>query len=194
MNITDLPTVVDIHITSFPGFFLTFLGRDFLTLLYHNINSDEEGIVLVAGSGDAIYGFVAGVTNQSGFYARLIKRQVWGFALAGLNAAIKQPKILPRLFRALNRSSQSKGAATKACLMSIAVRPNVEGRGMGRELVNAFCQSMVERGVDAISLTTDRDDNERVNHFYLSLGFTLNRVFETPEGRTMNEYVKSLRM
>lgn len=193
MDTTDLPAVIDVHIRSFPGFFLTFLGPNFLALLYRNINSDEEGIVLVSDTGNAINGFVAGVTNQSGFYTRLLKQQLWGFAWAGLAAVLKQPKILPRLLRALNRSSQSKASATKACLMSIAVHPDAQGKGVGHDLVNAFCQSMVRQGVEAISLTTDYDNNERANQFYLSLGFTLTRTFKTPEGRVMNEYVKSLR-
>lgn len=193
MDNADLSAVVDIHIRSFPGFFLTFLGPSFLTLLYKNINSDEEGLVLVTDSGSGITGFVGGVTQQSGFYARLVKRQALVFALAALSAVIKQPRILPRLLRALNRSSQSKASIAEACLMSLAVHPNNQGQGIGRELVSAFCQAMTARGVDTISLTTDRDHNEQANRFYMSLGFTLARTFVTPEGRAMNEYVKSLK-
>lgn len=194
MDTTDLPAVTDIHIRSFPGFFLTFLGRNFLMLLYRNINSDEEGIVLVSDTSNGINGFVAGVTNQSGFYTRLVKRQLWAFGWAGLGALIKQPTILPRLLRALNQSSQSKTSATEACLMSIAIHPDAQGKGVGRELVSAFCQVMTKQGVEAISLTTDHNNNARANEFYISLGFTLTRTFETPEGRVMNEYMKLLRM
>jgi len=43
-----------------------------------------------------------------------------------------------------------------------------------------------------VDLTTDRDNNDKINRFYLSLGFACERTFVTPEGRTMNEYVIDL--
>jgi GNAT superfamily N-acetyltransferase len=76
--------------------------------------------------------------------------------------------------------------------MSIAVRPGAAGKGTGRELVAAFGAAMAGRGVKEYSLTTDRDDNDRVNQFYLKLGFRLAGTFVTPEGRAMNEYVMTL--
>ncbi len=48
MRSNDVNAVIDIHIRSFPGFFLTFLGHDFLALLYRSIQSNPDGIVLVA--------------------------------------------------------------------------------------------------------------------------------------------------
>jgi ribosomal protein S18 acetylase RimI-like enzyme len=78
--------------------------------------------------------------------------------------------------------------------MSIAVRPEVEGQGIGQHLTTAFCQELSKRGVPAVCLTTDHDNNERVNQFYQRLGFQVYRVFTTPEGRAMNEYVISLPM
>lgn len=78
--------------------------------------------------------------------------------------------------------------------MSIAVRPEAEGQGIGQKLVKAFCQELSGRGVPAVCLTTDHDHNERVNQFYQQLGFQLHQVFTTPEGRMMNEYVMSLPM
>ena len=76
--------------------------------------------------------------------------------------------------------------------MSIAVRPGSEGRGVGRQLVEAFCREFVVRGAPAISLTTDRDHNDHANRFYQKLGFHLGRIYVTPEGRAINEYVLPL--
>ena len=76
--------------------------------------------------------------------------------------------------------------------MSIAVRPDAEGKGIGRQLVRAFCQTLVERGLGAVALTTDRDNNERASRFYQRLGFRISRSYHTPEGRAMNEYVRPL--
>ena len=193
MALPDLGEVVEIHLKSFSGFFLSFLGRDFLMLLYRSILKHHEGIVFVALSEGKIQGFVAGVIRQKGFYQRLLKGNKWAFAIATLGALLKRPSIAPRLIRALRKPDEVGHASAEACLMSIAVRPEMEGKGIGLRLVNAFCRTLAEQGVQAVCLTTDRDNNERVNCFYQRLGFRISRSFITPEGRAMNEYLISLR-
>jgi ribosomal protein S18 acetylase RimI-like enzyme len=188
----DLTWVINVHLESFPGFFLTFLGREFLTLLYKNIQCDPDGIVLVALSDKRLEGFIAGVTQQFGFYQRLIKRQKWAFARAAVGALLKQPKIAPRLLKALRRPQESKTASAQACLMSMGVRCESQGKGIGKQLVRAFCQTLAERGVKALCLTTDQENNEQVKRFYQRLGFYVVRTYTTPEGRVMNEYIISL--
>jgi len=192
MLATDLLQVVDVHLKSFQGFFLTFLGQNFLTLLYKSILSDSQGIVLVASSNGKIEGFVAGVTHQVQFYEHLIMKKKWAFAWAALSALLKRPAIASRLIRSLRRPAEARQSSVEACLMSIAVRPESEGKGIGQQLVEAFCQTLAERGVDAVCLTTDRDNNEGEKRFYLELGFRLGRSYVSPEGRTMNEYVMPL--
>ena len=44
------------------------------------------------------------------------------------------------------------------------------------------------RGCKRVFLTKDRDDNEAVNAFYQTLRFNIERQYETPEGRCMNEF------
>ena len=192
LNSDDLSSVVEVHLHSFPGFFLTFLGPGFLRLLYRNIAGDPEGILLVAEADNTLAGFVAGVTRRSGFYRRLIQRQKWAFAWAAGGAVARRPSILPRLWRALRRPTEAAESATEACLMSIAVHPEFQGRGVGTQLVEAFCQELAQRGTPAVCLTTDRDNNEATNQFYQRLNFKLARSFITPEGRAMNEYVRNL--
>jgi ribosomal protein S18 acetylase RimI-like enzyme len=192
MTRSDVASVVDIHMRSFPGFFLTFLGRSFLTELYEGIREDPEGLVLVADETDGPVGFVAGTLHQGGFYRRLLERRKWKFARAAAGALLRKPGIAGRLLRALNRPADADRAAASACLMSIAVAPAISRKGVGRELVEAFCRELGERGARNVSLTTDRDDNERVNEFYRRLGFRLARSYETPEGRPMNEYVRDI--
>jgi ribosomal protein S18 acetylase RimI-like enzyme len=187
---SDLEAIVRIHLESFPGFFLTCLGQDFLKLLYRSIHCDRAGVVLVAVVNGQVEGFVAGVTQQRTFYQLLIRTQLWAFASAALGAVLRQPAIAPRLLRALQRPAEAGKAAAEASLMSVAVRPSSEGQGIGRQLVLAFCQALAARGVESVCLTTDRDQNARVNLFYQQLGFRLSRSYVTPEGRAMNEYVR----
>jgi len=188
----EVAEVVQVHLASFPGYFLTFLGSDFLALLYNHMQSDPLGLVQVAYRNAQIEGFVAGVTQQSGFYRRLIHKQKWKYALAASRALTKKPSIAPRLLRALQRPAEVRESVAEACLMSIAVRPEAEGQGIGTQLFASFYREMSRLGVPAVCLTTDRDANERGNHFYQRLGFELVRCFFTPEGRALNEYVISL--
>ncbi len=107
---------------------------------------------------------------------------------------LKKPSIAPRLWRALRRPAETQESAAEACLMSIAVRPEAAGQGIGQQLVMAFCQELARQGAPAVCLTTDRNQNERTNHFYQQLGFSLSKTYVTPEGRAMNEYVIDLPM
>ncbi len=149
-------------------------------------------MALVWEEDGCLRGLIAGVLRQQGFYRHLLRRHWLSFAWASLGAALRRPAIIPRLWRALRRPAQAAESAADACLMSIAVEPSCSGKGVGRQLVQSFCQALALRGAPAVCLTTDQVDNERVNRFYVSLGFRLARVFVTPEGRAMNEYVLSL--
>ena len=188
----DVGPVVTLHLESFPSFFLTFLGPAFLTLLYSEILSSAEGILLVAEHEGRLAGFVAGVTRQTGFYAGLVRKRWWSFARASLGALLRRPRIAGRLLRALGKREEAARASAEACLMSIGVSPRSAGSGTGKALVRSFSAELKRRGIDRFCLTTDRIENDAVNAFYEQLGFRVARTFTTPEGRVMNEYLKTL--
>jgi hypothetical protein len=64
---------------------------------------------------------------------------------------------------------------------------------VGSQLLAAFLEELRTRGIKSVNLTTDQQDNDQVNAFYLAQGFRCTRTFVTPEGRTMNEYVLKLK-
>jgi ribosomal protein S18 acetylase RimI-like enzyme len=188
----ELSGIAELHGKAFPNFFLSSLGSRFLELMYRGIIADPGGVLYVAVEDHRLLGFVAGVEKQEGFYRRLIKQHKWAFAASAFGALARKPSIAPRLCRALRRAEEARQSAAEACLMSIAVCPDEAGRGIGRQLVQAFDRTMGERRIPAYGLTTDADNNERINKFYAGLGFRLARSFRTPEGRVMNEYVRVL--
>lgn len=191
-ELRDVDQMVAIHLQAFPRFFLTILGRRFLVELYHSILADESGVVLVNATAEKILGFVAGTVAPANFYGRLVRQRWPRFALAALVPAIRQPSIIPRLLRALRKPAEEPASPGGALLMSLAVDPAAQRSGIGVRLVAGFSVACQKRGVDRIRLTTDRADNAAVNSFYLRNGFRLDRMFTTPEGRTMNEYVLDL--
>lgn len=190
--IRDVPGIVEVHERSFQGFFLTFLGRSFLATLYRGIIEDSGGLVFVSEIDNKVAGFVAGSLESAGLYRRLLQQRWWRFGIAAAGAAMRRPRIVPRLLRAFAKPREKEGREDIALLMSVAVDPQAEGRRVGTALVDAFRQEAMARGAKAVVLTTDRDDNERANRFYQARGFRLARSFVTPEGRAMNEYICDL--
>lgn len=181
--------VIGVHLRSFAGFFLSFLGPQFLRLYYESIveHPDAAGYVYVMDG--RVLGFVCGVVSPSRFYCYLLQTRWWRFTLAALDAALRRPSIVPRLFRAWSYPSQTSVQVDTATLTSIAVDPDVQGEGVGADLAAAFLAEMRTRGVKRVDLTTDRYGNDEVNAFYQRQGFHCERTFVTPEGREMNEFV-----
>ena len=189
MKREHISRVVEIHLESFPGFFLTFLGSRFLSLYYEGICTSPEGIAYVYSvAAGSPAGFVAGTSNPRGFYSRLLSRDWIWFSLASLGAVIRKPSIVPRIARGLFHPSRNPTGKDVAGLYSIGVLPSLQGTGAGRKLVTAFLEEARNRGSIKVFLTTDQEDNDAVNEFYRKMGFRVEREYITPEGRRMNEY------
>lgn len=189
MTLKDVEQVVRVHRLSFPNFFLSILGPWFLSLYYSAVCTDPSGIALVGfNNAGAITGFVAGTTNPRVFYSRLLKRQWLKFASASIVAVLKKPSIIPRLMGALYYPNENPVGLDVAGLYSIGIMPEDQQQGMGRQLVAEFLKEARNRGCQQVFLTTDRDDNLRVNRFYQKNGFLIKRQFITSQGRRMNEY------
>jgi ribosomal protein S18 acetylase RimI-like enzyme len=193
MSAPDLSAVVELHVRAFPHFFLSFLGPAFLRELYSAILADVDGIAVVCGSGTAVLGFVAGTSKPGQFYWRLLRERWWRFASSSVIPLMKQPRIAPRLLRALSSPQTTEKQCGGACLlMSLAVHPEAQGTGLGRKLICAFLAEARRRGTTEVRLTTDALANDAVNRFYRDVGFRVDRQLMTPEGRLMNEYRISL--
>jgi len=56
-------------------------------------------------------------------------------------------------------------------------------------LVEFWMQEVRRRGATGCYLTTDAEDNDKVNAFYQSLNWRIDSAYLTPEGRRMNRYI-----
>lgn len=181
--------IVDIHMKTFTGFFLTFLGKGFLKQLYAGFMEHAESNVIVAfDEEEKVIGFLAYSEQLSAFYKYLIKRRLFQFAWFAFCAFLKKPKILFRLLRAFTYSEGSKREEAYIELSSIGVLPEKKNFGVGSKMIELFKQQYSNSSFAYIKLETDRDNNEAANHFYQKNGFVLAHSYETPEGRGMNEY------
>jgi GNAT superfamily N-acetyltransferase len=184
-----IPEVVRMHLSAFPGFFLTFLGPRFLAEFYRAFLSEPTAIAMVAESdAGCVCGVVVGTLAPAGFFKRLLLRRWWTFARASAGALLRRPAIAPRLIRALGYRGEAPTNARRALLSSIAVDPSSQGAGTGRRLVECWLTEAKRRGAIGCYLTTDAQANDAVNSFYCRLGWKLESTYATPQGRIMNCY------
>lgn len=184
----ELDDIVRLHMNTFEGFFLTFLGKGFLKQMYKGYIVHKESGLLVAKNESGIVGVLAYSEDLSSFYKYLIRTKLIFFAWYSLGAIIKKPSAMMRLIRALLKPSESKREEKYIELSSIGVSPEAKGQNIGSQLIDKLKEQTDLTKFAYINLETDAIDNDRVNHFYVKNGFVLFRTFETPEGRKMNEY------
>lgn len=181
--------VVGIHMETFTGFFLTFMGRGFLKQMYRSYCEHEASELLAAYDEDGtLLGFLAWSGDMSGLYKFMIKKRLIPFAWYSLGAFFRKPKVFMRLIRAFLKPSESRREEAYAELASIGVDPKIKSKGVGSHLISAMKDRIDFSKYAYISLETDAEHNEGANHFYQKNGFLLERTYTTREGRSMNEY------
>ena len=187
MTAADVERTIEVHLSAFPGFFLSFLGPRFLRRFYAEAVALGE-IALVAVWQGRVVGFVMGSVDPGAFFKSLLRRRVLAFALATIPAVVRRPTVILRLTRALLKPQQARKPSGTATLMSLGVAEATQGLGLGKLLVERFLVEASRRGARKVDLTTDKVDNERTNTFYRKLGFAVAREIVTPEQRVLNEY------
>lgn len=187
---SHVDTVVKLHLKAFPDYFLSFLGPRFLREFYISFTLDSQGIGYIASAPDGhILGVIVGSVDPRGYFHRLLKRRWLAFCLASITAILKRPSCISRLFRAVFYRGESPAGSKRALLSSIAVDPNIQRIGAGKKLVMCWVEEARRRGASGCYLTTDTDNNDKVNAFYQSLKWRLECTCTTPQGRRMNRYV-----
>jgi ribosomal protein S18 acetylase RimI-like enzyme len=187
----DLPGVIQVHQEAFQGSLMTKLGPRFLRVYYHTVMTYDNSIFYVAERGEEILGFVAGFVRPESFYHNLSKHRL-RLAVSMMPGLWRSPQLLFRVIgnmRQAEKNSARRETRESAELASIAVLPSKGGKGIGKQLVQAFCEAAFARRAEQIFLTTDAEDNVAVNQFYLRLGFKKSEDFVAPGNRLMNKYM-----
>ncbi len=190
-RLEDVPTVARVHVESFPGFFLTGMGRAFLCELYRGFLSQSAGILLVAEKDGCLIGFVAGALEPEDFFAKLRRRRALWFLWHALPALMRNPSlVLRKLYSALfYRGDKPAELQGGALLSSIGVLPDDAGKSLGTLLLNAFEEAAWSQQAQFVYLTTDQHDNERANRFYIKNGYRIESSFQNGP-RPMLRYLK----
>lgn len=191
MESRDLEAVVAIHLTAFPGFFLTRMGRPFLRAYYQTVLDYAPGIALVFedSTDKMLRGFVVGFGEPQGFYTLFSARRR-RLLPSILLAALWDPGLVGGILRNMRRViDQAAHPLDAAELASIGV--DGQGRGVGGVLLESFCQRATDAGLRKVVLTTDANENDSVRAFYERRNFALDG-FEVRANRRLCRYVRAL--
>ena len=100
--------IVSIHLNTFTGFFLTFMGRGFLNQMYRSYcDHDESGLLVAEENGKAI-GFLAYSGNFSGLYKYMIKTRLIPFGWYSVGAFFRRPSAFMHIIKAFLKPSEVK--------------------------------------------------------------------------------------
>lgn len=180
--------VVDIHLNTFEGFFLTFMGKGFLKLMYRSYIEYKDSGILVAFQDNVPIGFLAYSGDLSGLYKYMIKKRLISFGWYSLAAFFRRPTVFMRLVRAFLKPAETKRCERYVELASIGINTKFKSAGVGTGLIDELKNRVDFTKFEYITLETDALNNEAANYFYKKNGFRVMRTFQTKEGRKMYEY------
>lgn len=189
----DVERIVDIHINAFEGFFLTFLGRKFLRLLYAGFI--DKGLLRIAVVDSNIMGFSAGTDQPDAFFSNLRREKWLSFFLAASPSLIKKPSlVIKKLYGAIFYKGDSVERLDHSFLLSsLAVAPHSEGKGIGKFLINDLSKVLSEKKTTkTVYLITDKNENCSVLGFYNKCGFSIESELKQSGQREMLRLIKSI--
>lgn len=190
---SDIESIVSIHQDAFKGFFLTSLGPDFLRFYYSRFLTCADAKILCAIEDDRVVGFAALAENCKGFNGRLVKRNLFSFALIAIKMLFTSPKSLLRLVKNFTKKSgEVNDIADYAELFSIGVLASEQGKGIGKLLLSASEDYVRTKKIAKMSLTTDYYNNDKTIRFYKAMGYYELYEFIAYPNRKMYRFIKEL--
>ena len=175
--------VAALHIQCISTGFISSMGIDFVTYLYEAIVQSNSSFGVLAVRNEKVLGFATFTTNINSLYKAVIWRKGLRFALilAGQICSLKRVK---KIFETLFYPTRIKNMdLPSAELLSIAVAPEEQRKGLASQLVEMGFRHCRETGVDKVKVLIGAD-NEAGNQLYLKSGFE-------PAGQIINHGLPS---
>lgn len=187
----DALQIAKLHHNSFPNFFLTSLGKKFLTVFYKSVLDSADGYGIGIFENNNLLGFAIGTTKPNGFYKRIAKKNFLPLSIAAIPSFVSHPKKVIQLIQSLRSQNYSIDDDT-GVLLSICTLSESQNKGLGSKVINAFEEITKQKKLQNLALTTDFEKNEAANKFYQKKSYILKEHFYTRNGRKMNLYIKKL--
>lgn len=192
-NLDYINTILNIHKEAFPDFFLTRLGDSFLKIYYSSVIKNEKSLFIGLFNKNELVGFCCTATISKNFNKLIIRDNLLPFMFLGLLLLVTKPRYLYGLFRNMTKKSPSVHDRSEyAELLSIAVKNNYQGCGLGKKMVQYTENELVKLNQLQISLTTDLYNNEKTIIFYQKLGYKILYELTAWPNRKMYRMLKEL--
>jgi ribosomal protein S18 acetylase RimI-like enzyme len=160
---------------------LSDLGLPIVLRYYQAAQSDPDviGLCAVSASGEVL-GWAIGSPHPEMINARLRRPVVW-FILQMVRLTFTRPGVLWQLITSVFSSAGETGLKVDAIeLTYIGTAADQRGRGLGKELLNAFMESSRAKGYRSVILSVEVE-NEPAIAMYEKAGFEIIKTFS--EGR-----------
>jgi len=192
----DANALALLHQQTLSSSFLANLSIDFLASLYEFLVKKE--LVIIYTEEEVIKGFISFSANSPGMMKRFLLNSPSGIFLLIIKA-LQRPGNIKRFwetFRAPSKSkqtsaTQNKQALPSAELLSIAVSPTCQAKGVGGQLLHALEAYLRQKGITQYKVIAGAA-LESANRFYVKNGFVLVNQIVIHGNSLSNVYVKTL--
>ena len=165
--------VAQIHMDALPNDFLPGLGFNFLnTVFYPCVLKSNHAKTFIAVADNHPLGFVIVAQNSSRLFSEIVRDNLWEFAKIGMLTSLSSFAQFKKNVQILFSSLKKDAASQYGEIYEIAVRPDSQGRGMGKMLVQASEDYLKQKGLPGISIKTRRDNTAWIQ-FFLRQGWQL---------------------
>ncbi len=169
--------IARLHFAEIHFGFLPLLGEEFLTYLYSQLAQLDDAAVWAAEEDGKILGFLSGTADFKTSYLKVFKKAWAGLIIRGIPSLFKKsvlsklPAVLLYPFKKHDEKTDEPERDSNAELLSIAVRADAQGKGVGKALVLALENALTEWGVTGDYFVTTNAADPDSTAFYRKLGF-----------------------
>ena len=160
---------------------LSDLGLPIVLRYYQVARSDNSVIGICAqDSSNKIIGWAIGSPHPDRINSALSSSLLW-FAFQMLRIMFTRPRVLLQLISSVFSSSSETEMKSDAIeLTYIGVAANQRGKGLGKDLLNAFVKASKEKGYRSVVLSVETENGSAFT-LYKNAGFKITKTFS--EGR-----------
>lgn len=181
---SDLLEITSIHMSAFPESALTKLGKEAVRRYYHwQLHGPHDCYAIAAYDVDQMLGFCFGGVFRGALVGFLQKNKqflFWRVLLRPwllfneifrdrLKTAFRSLRIFPRKKKVIKTSIPSNPVKSFS-ILSIAVDPSIQTKGVGKMLMQTAELEAIHRGYDHMHLTVHPSNTNAVQ-FYLRVGW-----------------------
>jgi ribosomal protein S18 acetylase RimI-like enzyme len=182
----DAAACARLHYDAMPGTFLCEFGIGFLKVLYRRLAVSPDCVGFVCVEDGEVVGLLTASEDMGAFLKRAMVKDFFGLSVRVVARLITRPRLLKSVVETFFYGMTSEQEDVTAELVSIGVRSDRRGEGIGRWLCEALEEHFRRRGIGKYTVVA-RAQNQGANRFYEKLGFKLGKTFRL-HGIESNRY------